>query len=182
MGHFAKLSGLVGLAAILAAPAPAFAAARSAGFAFRPVQGMHGAGRVVRPNGGQPTRVGADVHRGGYAGRRGFRHGFGGGGYGYGYGGYGYGVGFLPWEMDQTYYPAAPAPYPADYGDGSGEPAYGSNGYGVVYNFPPTPPLWYRRPGPRIIYLSGRHLHRRHGHVARGHGVTVVRGGDVSVE
>ncbi len=84
--------------------------------------------------------------------------------------------------IDNGYYetvvgvtPAAPypdeatGPYPTGY-DGS---SWSPTGFGVVYNTPPEPYL-----PPRIIYLNGRTL-RRHAY-PREHGVTVIRGGDVS--
>ncbi len=158
MVHFAKLGGVLGLAAFLAGPAPASAAARHAGFAFRPhaaISANRHADRFDRRR--KSSRFGGDgLFDDGYIG--------------------GFGV---PLATPTPDYPVAPEPYPVNYYGLSDTPT----GYGVVYNSPPPrPALWV--PGPRIIYLSGRHFHhRRHRHFcARGHGVTMVRGGYVTVE
>ncbi len=151
MGHFAKLGGFVGLAALLAATAPASAGFRHGGY-------FHSHGRFSgHCHNGQ-------CFNGGYAPRYG----------GLGYDGLGYPAGFIP-EAPIV----EPQPYPVDYGAASYEPT----GYGVVYNVPPTPPMW-RRPGPRIVYIHDGWRHRRHHHhfCARRHGMAMVRGGHISME
>jgi hypothetical protein len=153
MGHFAKLGGLAGLAALLAATTPADAGFRGAYY--------HPHARIGHVNGPVGGYGASGYNPLGYAPR------WGGPSYGYGYG---YG-GVMP---EAPY--VEPQPYPVGYG----EPSYEPTGYGVVYNIPPTPRMW--RPGPRIIYVNDVVHHRHHHHYcARRHGfahhVAIVRGG-----
>jgi hypothetical protein len=98
-----------------------------------------------------------------------------------GYGRYGLGYGYPDAQVEPQYpEPQYPEPeYPVGYGGSSYEPT----GYGVVYNVPPTPPMWRRAP-PRIIYVGEgvRHRHHHHHFCARRHGIAMVRGRHISME
>jgi hypothetical protein len=142
MGHFAKLSGLVGLSALLAATTPAAAGFRHGGF-------FHHHGSFGHCHHGQCFGLGDGL-------------------------GYDYPGMVVPAPV------VAPQPYPVGYDGGSYEPT----GYGVVYNIPPTPPMW--RPGPHIIYVHdggwiGHHRHHHH-FCARKHGMAILHGGHMSME
>jgi hypothetical protein len=205
MGQFLKISGLVCASALVLAGTPALAGGVHAG-GFHMAGPTHGGfrpGAVNRPGfstgyrpryyGGYRPAFNGGYRPGYYAGYRpaynAYRRGYYGGygryrqGYGYPYGAGFPGFGFWPnttgvmltlpatapteaYPVYQTYmaYPN----YPLGYGDAS----YAPTGVGVIYNQPPPE-------SPKIIYLSGDD--KTHG-AGLPHGLTIIRGGEVTTE
>ncbi len=202
MGQFLKISGFVCASALLLAGAPALAGVaggfggHTGGFHMaRPAHGGFRPGPIYRPGmnaGYRPGYYGA--RRPGFNGayRPGYYAGYRPGYYGaYGqYGlGYPYGAGFPGmngfWPNTTGVVLAMPAPSPApvypvyqtyvtypDYPLGYDGASYAPTGNGVIYNVPPTE-------SPKIIYLSGDD--KAHG-AAGHHGLTIIRGGEVTTE